>query len=102
MASEMTLCMLVAVLPLRLSDVFSYRAVQVPLQGHCMMLRLACNALQVYDTITDAMYASLSRVEQASGIPQSRQLSKWQHLLAGGWHALSSPQTSEITPWNVR
>lgn len=39
--------------------------------------------LQVYDTITDAMYTSLSRVEQASGIPQTRQLSKWQHLLAG-------------------
>ena len=39
--------------------------------------------LQVYDTITDAMYESLSRVEQASGIPQTRQLSKWQHLLAG-------------------
>jgi hypothetical protein len=38
---------------------------------------------QVYDTITDAMYASLARVEQASGIPQTRQLSKWQHLLAG-------------------
>lgn len=42
--------------------------------------------VQVYDTITDAMYASLSRVEAASGIPQTRQLSKWQHLLAGVSH----------------
>ena len=43
----------------------------------------ASGRMQVYDTITDAMYTSLARFEQASGIPQTRQLSKWQHLLAG-------------------
>ena len=40
----------------------------------------------VYDTITEAMLASMARVELASGIPQSQQLTKWQHLLAGAGH----------------
>ncbi|CAL8462209.1 g1740 [Coccomyxa elongata] len=37
----------------------------------------------VYDTITDAMLRSMASVESASGIHPSKQLSRWQHLLAG-------------------
>ncbi|KAK9906889.1 hypothetical protein WJX75_009795 [Coccomyxa subellipsoidea] len=37
----------------------------------------------VYDTVTDAMLRSMASVESASGLPASKQLSKWQHLLAG-------------------
>ena len=62
--------------------------------------------LQVYDTITDAMYTSLSRVEQASGIPQTRQLSKWQHLLAGAslqFAACSMPTSHSLrVKWDIK
>ena len=38
--------------------------------------------MQVYDTITEAMLASMARLElQPGASPQ--QLSKWQHLMAG-------------------
>ncbi len=43
--------------------------------------------LQVYDTITDAMLRSMASVESASGIQPSKQLSRWQHLLAGVYGA---------------
>jgi hypothetical protein len=49
----------------------------------------------VYDTITEYMLASMARVEAASGIPQTQQLTKWQHLLAGASkHA--SPQNPYV------
>ena len=61
------------------------------------VMALSC-ILQVYDTITDAMYTSLARVEQASGIPQTRQLAKWQHLLAG---ASSTQQHPARLTWAI-
>jgi hypothetical protein len=38
--------------------------------------------MQVYDTITEAMLASMARLELEPGA-SPQQLSKWQHLLAG-------------------
>jgi hypothetical protein len=44
----------------------------------------------VYDTITDAMLASMERMERASGLPPTQQLTKWQHLMAGVVNTLGS------------
>jgi hypothetical protein len=62
---------------------------------------------QVYDTVTDAMLRSMASVESASGLPASKQLSKWQHLLAGRCsqcsHGLQTMrQVCKVAPLSLR